>query len=287
MRIAVLGAGGMLGRDLVPALAIHHEVFGLSRVEADVTDLAALHEQFSTLKPDLVVNCAAATNVDRCEMEPDWAYRVNAWGAWSVAAAAEAVRARLIHLSTDFVFAGDLDRPYTEWDTPAPVNHYGASKLAGEAAVFRACRRASVVRTQQLFGAGGRSFPRAILEAARRDPEKGLRVVVDQYAVPTYTPHLARKLAWLAEWHVDGLYHLNNAGECTRYEWAVETLRLAGLSQVPVAPIRAAEWPAPAARPPRSTLRRYALELMGVDDMPAWQVGVAEFVAELRADSLL
>ena len=281
VRIVVLGAGGLLGRELVLAL-VDHEVTGLTHADADATDLPALRERFRTLEPDLVVNCAAATNVDRCETEPDWAYRVNAWGAWSAAAAADSVGARLIHISTDFVFAGDRDRPYTEWDTPAPVNTYGASKLAGETAVFRACPHASVVRTQQLFGTGGRSFPRVILDAARRNPEEGVRVVSDQYAVPTYTPHLARKLAWLAKWPADGLYHFNNAGECTRYEWAVEALRLAGLGHVPVTPIRAADWPTPAARPARSTLRRYALELMGADDMPPWQEGMAEFIAELK-----
>lgn len=287
MRIVVLGAGGLLGQDLMTALAGHHEVFGLTHAVGDVTDLAALQEQFRALEPELVVNCAAATNVDRCETEPDWAYRVNAWGAWCAASAAEQVKARFFHISTDFVFSGDAKQPYTEWDQPAPVNVYGASKLAGEAAVFRACSHACVIRTQQLYGRGGRSFPQVILEAARLDPKTGLRVVQDQYAVPTYTPHLARKLAWLVEWPANGLYHFNNAGECTRHEWAVETLRLAGLGDVPVTPIRAADWPAPAARPNRSTLRRYALELMGADNMPPWQEGLAEYVSELKASRLL
>jgi dTDP-4-dehydrorhamnose reductase len=283
MRIVVLGAGGLLGRDLCPTLAARHEVTGLTHADADITDLAALTERFRTLKPELVINCAAATNVDRCEKEPEWAYRVNDWGAWSVASATEAVGARLIHLSTDFVFPGNAGRAYSECDTPAPINQYGASKLAGEQAAMRACHHTSIVRTQQLFGLGGRSFPRALLDAARRDPGKGLRVVVDQYAVPTYTRHLARKLAWLAEWPADGLYHLNNAGECTRHEWATELLRQARLGHVPISPILASEWPAPAPRPARSTLRRHALELMGADDMPPWQEGTGEFLAELRA----
>ncbi|MFN3652648.1 MAG: dTDP-4-dehydrorhamnose reductase [Armatimonadota bacterium] len=282
MKIAVLGASGMLGRDLCQVLAERHYVVPLSRAEADVTDLRHLVGVLEPRRPELIINCAAATHVDRCESEPDWAYRINAWGAWSAASAAQELGARLIHLSTDFVFPGDTERPYTEWDPVRPLSVYGASKRAGEEAVFRACSRATIVRTQWLFGRHGKSFPRAILEAARRSPEQGLRVVSDQWGAPTYTRHLARKLAWLAEWRVDGLYHVNNAGECSREEWARETLRLAGLSEVLVSRIRTADWPAPAPRPARSTLRRYALELMGQDDLPPWQEGVAAFVRELR-----
>lgn len=279
----MLGAGGMLGKDLCPVLAEEFETVALARAEADVTDTRALRARFRDLAPQVVINCAAATNVDRCETEPDWAYRLNGWGAWSAAAAAESVGARLIQLSTDFVFSGDSDVPYSEWDAVSPISVYGASKLAGETAVWRACRRVSVVRTQWLYGRQGASFPRAILNAARRRPEGGLRVVADQFGAPTYTRHLARKLAWLVKWPVDGLYHIGNAGECSRHEWAVRLLALAGVEDVAAAPIKAAEWAAPAQRPlRRSTLRRYALELMGQDDLPSWQDGLQEYVNELR-----
>ena len=282
MKIVVLGAEGMLGRDLVPVLRKRHEVRALSHQEAEITDFAALRQQLAEIRPEAVINCAAATNVDRCEQDPDWAYRVNAWGAWSAASAADAAGARLIHLSTDFVFPGDTDMPYTEWDSVRPINVYGASKLAGEQAVFRACRRATVVRTQWLYGRWGKSFPRAILEAAQRRGAEGLQVVADQFGAPTYTRHLTEKLLWLVEWPADGLFHISSRGECSRHDWAMETLRLAGLESVPVQPIRSEEWPAPAPRPSRSTLRRYALELMGRDDMPPWQEGAREFVEELR-----
>jgi dTDP-4-dehydrorhamnose reductase len=282
VRIVVLGAGGMLGQDLVPLLQGRHEVVAWSRAEADITDACDLRERICRFGAEVVVNCAAATHVDRCETEPDWAYRVNAWGAWSAAAATEAAGGRLIHISTDFVFSGETGQPYIEWDKTEPVNVYGASKLAGEEAVFRACRRTSVVRTQWLYGRGGKSFPRAIIDAARRRPAEGLRVVADQVGAPTSTRTLARKLAWLVEWPVDGLYHVNNAGECSRFDWAKEALRLAGLEQVPVTPIRSEDWPLPARRPACSTLRRYALELMGQDDLPSWEAGLAEFVEELR-----
>lgn len=271
----------MLGQDLCPILEERHEVIPVPREVVDVTDAAALTGYLREGRPDLVINCAAATDVDRCEQEPDWAYRVNAWGAWSAATAAEAAGARLIHISTDFVFPGRSGRMHHEWDPTQPINLYGASKLAGEDAVWRACRRASVVRTQWLYGRGGRSFPRAILNAAARAGETGLRVVTDQVGAPTYTRHLARKLAWLAEWPADGLYHINNAGECSRFQWAQETLAMAGL-EVAVTGISSEEWPTPAERPAYSTLRRYALELMGQDDLPHWREGLAEYLQELR-----
>jgi dTDP-4-dehydrorhamnose reductase len=272
----------MLGQDLCPLLAAAHETLALTRAEANVTDGPALHERIAELAPQVVINCAAATNVDRCETEPDWAYRANAWGAWNAASAAEAAGARLIHVSTDFVFSGETDLPYTEWDATGPLSVYGASKLAGETAALRAARQVSIVRTQWLYGRSGASFPRAILNAAKRKPEAGLRVVADQLGAPTYTRHLAAKLAWLVEWPANGIYHVNNAGECSRYDWTLELLRLAGIEDVPVHPIRADEWPAPAPRPRRSTLRRYSLELMGQDDLPSWQDGLKEFVQELR-----
>jgi len=274
MRVAVVGAGGMLGRDLCPILAERHEVTPLTRAEADATDLAALRAAFAALRPEAVVNCAAATDVDRCEQDPDYAYRGNTWAAWAVAAAAEEAGARLIHVSTDFVFDGEAGRPYSEWDAPNPISVYGASKLAGEQAAFRACRRATVARTQWLYGPHGKSFPRAILNAAAREGTTELRVVADQFGAPTFTGHLARKLAWLVEWPAHGLYHVNNAGECSRAEWAREVLRLAG-SPVRVVEIGSAEWPAPACRPRRSTLRRHALELQGADDLPDWRSGLA------------
>jgi dTDP-4-dehydrorhamnose reductase len=272
----------MLGRDLCAVLQGTHETCAWSRADADVTDAPALRSRILELRPDVVVNCAAATHVDRCETEPDWAYRGNAWGAWSAASACAAAGARLIHLSTDFVFSGETERPYHEWDATGPLSVYGASKLAGETAVLRSGARASIVRTQWLYGRHGASFPKAILNAARRRPEGGLKVVADQFGAPTFTGHLARKVAWLIDWPVDGIYHVNNAGECSRCDWARELLWRAGLEDVPVTPIAAAEWPAPAPRPARSTLRRYALELMGQDDLPTWEEGLAQYLAELR-----
>ena len=284
MRIIVLGAGGMLGRDLVLELASDYEVLAWSRAEADVTDALALSRRIQEARPDLLINCAAATDVDRCEREPEWAYRINAEGARNAAEAARAVGAGLVHVSTDFVFSGEADREYGETDPPdGPVNAYGASKLAGEREVLAAYPDAKVVRTEWLYGRWGRSFPRAILNAALRDPERELRVVADQWGAPTYTRHVARALPHFFAAPGGRAYHLTNAGSCSRYEWAVEALRLAGLGQVRVTPIRAEEWTAPARRPRRTILRRDYLRETGQDDVPDWRAALAEFVAELRA----
>jgi dTDP-4-dehydrorhamnose reductase len=273
----------MLGRDLDLMSRSKYSVSVLGRDELDITSRDALAARLSRSPVDWVINCAAATDVDRCEREPEWAYAVNAQGAGNVAAACEAVGARLIHLSTDFVFSGELRRPYVETDAVDPINVYGASKLAGEREVMTHCPGATIVRTQWLYGRHGRSFPRAILNRAKSHPVEGLRVVSDQTGAPTWTVHLARKLAWLVETPIPGIVHLNNAGECTRHEWAIELLRAARFDDVHVAECLSSEFKTDARRPTHSTLRRLALEKAGADDMPDWREGVAGFVAELRA----
>ncbi len=273
----------MLGRDLAPLLSSSREVMLWGRDALDITDGRATTQELTWAAPQVVINCAAATDVDRCEREPEWAYRINAEGAGNVAAACEAIGARLIHVSTDFVFSGELGRPYDETDAVDPINVYGASKLAGEREVLARCPGATVVRTQWLYGRHGRSFPRAILERAKTRPQGGLRVVSDQRGAPTWTVHLARKLAWLADNPLPGIVHVNNAGECSRFEWATELLRAAGLADVPVHECLSSEFKTDARRPPHSTLRRLSLENAGADDLPSWQEGVAGFVAELRS----
>lgn len=279
MKFLVTGARGMLGRDLCELLAARYPAVAFGRAEADVTDLDALLSAFRRERPDVVIHAAAATNVDGCEEDPAWAYRVNAWGAWATATAAEDVGARFVLVSTDFVFDGKSGRAYSEFDQPNPINVYGASKLAGEQASRQACRRVAVARTQWLYGRHGPSFPRTILRAAAGGGP--LRVVTDQVGTPTYTRHLAAKLLWLCEQPCNGTYHLSNAGAVSRYDWAREILRLVGWEDVELLPWSSAEWPTPARRPASSVLRRHALELRGADDMPSWQEGLAAFIEEL------
>jgi dTDP-4-dehydrorhamnose reductase len=279
MKILVTGATGMLGHDLCECLRDRHEVVALSRADADVTDLEALMRACRRAAPEVVIQTAAATNVDGCEGDAESAYRVNTWGAWAAAVAADAAAARFVLISTDFVFDGQLGRPYTEFDEPRPVNVYGASKLAAERACRHACRRCVIARTQWLYGRHGASFPRTILQGAAAG--QPLRVVTDQVGAPTYTRHLAAALERLCEQPCDGIFHLASAGSASRWEWASETLRLAGWGGIPVGKATSEEWPAPATRPAYSVLRPFALELMGAETMPRWQDGLAAFIAEL------
>jgi dTDP-4-dehydrorhamnose reductase len=281
MKILITGGRGMLGRDLCAAFGAEHACIPVGRAEAHIADFDAVAALVRSVSPDLVIHAAAHTDVDGCERDPDLAFRVNAAGSWNVAAAARSVEARLVVISTDFVFDGTSDRPYTELDPPHPINHYGASKLAGEELAARACPETYIVRTQWLFGVHGRNFPYAILGAAVAG--RPLRVARDEIGAPTFTLDLARKVAEIVARPQYGVYHVCNAGSCSRYELAEEVLRLAGVTPVSIEPIRASEWPSPTRRPAYSVLRRYALEMTGRDDLRPWQDALAGFLTEARA----
>jgi dTDP-4-dehydrorhamnose reductase len=280
MRIAITGVAGQLGHDLLAELSPRHDCHGLTRAESDVTDYASLTRCFDSLRPDLMIHAAAYTDVDGCERDPDRAYQVNAIGTWNVAAAAAACGAAVAVVSTDFVFDGEKREPYTEFDTPNPLSHYGASKLAGERAAQLANSRTYVIRTQWLYGVHGKNFPYAILRAATRGQVK---VVADQIGAPTYSPDLAHAIGRIIETPRYGIYHANNAGSCSWYEFAQQLYRLAGLDPTIVHPIPSSEWPTPTRRPAYSVLRRYALELTCLDDARPWQEAARDFIAAARA----
>jgi dTDP-4-dehydrorhamnose reductase len=284
-RILITGGRGMLGRDLCAVFSATHTCMPVGRAEADITDYPAIADLIRRESPSLVIHAAAYTDVDGCERDPDTAYRVNAMGTWNVAAAARSCGARLVAVSTDFVFDGETDRPYTEFDAPRPINHYGASKLAGEKWAARACHETYIVRTQWLYGVHGRNFPYTILRAAAAG--RPLRVARDEIGTPTYTLDLARKIAEIVEQPLYGIYHVGNAGSCSRYELACEVLRQAGVRPVSLEPIPAAEWPSPTRRPAYSVLRHYALELMGRDDLRPWQDALGDFVDAARGAGTL
>jgi dTDP-4-dehydrorhamnose reductase len=301
----------MLGRELAARLAqppAAHEVTAVDIADFDITDFAATAAAIAAAAPDLVCHCAAYTDVDGCERDPERALRVNAQGAWNVAAALRSARddagsqagADMLHVSTDFVFDGEKGAPYTEYDEPRPLGVYGLSKLAGERHVRELVRRHFIVRTAWLFAPHGRNFVRAILRKARElsgcakaaADRPMLRVVADQVGSPTSAADLAdaivRHLVDLpaeasakAGSRLYGTYHITNAGSCSWAELAAETLRLAG-SPVAVEPIASSEWPSPTRRPAYSVLRRLSLEMQGRDDLRPWQEALAEVVAEIR-----
>ncbi len=284
MKIVITGARGQLGQDLLRELTPRHDCHGLGHEEADVTDYRSLAACFAALRPDWVIHAAAYTDVDGCERDPDRAFRVNAGGNWNVAAAARACGAAVAVISTDFVFDGAKREPYTEFDVPRPINHYGASKLAGEQAALNANPCTAIIRTQWLYGLHGRNFPYAILRAAAKGE---VRIVADQTGAPTFSPDLARMIGRIIETPRYGIYHANNAGACTWYEFAVELYRLAGLDPAILHPIPAAEYPSPTRRPAYSVLRRYALEMMDLDDARPWQEAAREFIQMARTAGTL
>ena len=276
MRILITGAAGMLGLDVQRAAEQDgHETVPLTRSQLDVTDPAAVADAVGGADADVVINCAAWTNVDGAESEPEQAAAVNGAGAGNLAAAAAAAGAWLVHISTDYVFDGDKASPYVESDPVAPVSAYGRSKLDGERAVAAAAPgRHTIVRTAWLFGAGGRCFPKTILRAASQRPE--LTVVSDQIGCPTFTGHLASALVTVAAQRTPGVLHVAGGGRCSWHEFAAAIVAAAGMD-CPVRPIPTSEYPLPARRPANSVL----VSERGAPVLPDWRAGLEQFMSEL------
>lgn len=276
MKVLVCGAGGMLADDVVKAArAANHETVPLGLSELDVTDRGAVEDAVADVQPGAVVNCAAYTNVDQAESEPEEALRVNAAGAGNVAAAAARVGARIVYPSTDYVFDGSKTGPYTESDEPAPRSSYGRSKLAGEERTATANDRHFVVRTSWLFGTSGGNFVETMLSLASDHGE--VLVVRDQVGCPTYTGHLAEGLVRLVDTHAFGLHHMAGAGSCSWYEFALRIFERAGVD-CRVLSCTTEEFPRPAPRPANSVL-----ETDWGDDairLPDWTAGLDAYLAE-------
>ncbi len=282
MKVAVTGANGQLGTDLCRALS-EFEVIPLTHADIEITDMDSVREALVEHKPDVVINTAAYVRVDDCEDERDKAFRVNALGARNVAVVAQELGAKLLHISTDYVFGGEKEprtTPYTEFDTPVPLSVYGRSKLAGENLVRHLCVRHFIVRASGLFGEAGSSgkggnFVETIIGLAKKHPE--IKVVNDQVFSPTYTRDLARKIAQLVTTDYYGIFHITNRGACSWYEFAVEIVKLVDM-KVPVVPIASEEYPGKARRPRYSVLDNYHLRLLGMDDMRPWQEALRDYL---------
>ncbi len=270
-RWLVLGAGGMLGRDLAASLRQRgDEVSALARGELDVTQGAAVSATLRRCRPDVTVNCAAWTAVDAAEQEEDRALQVNGRGAELVAAACAAVGSRLVHVSTDYVFGGDSRRPYAEDDVPAPRTAYGRTKLAGERAVRRLLPHSGyVVRTAWLYGAHGPNFVRTMIRLAGQQPY--VDVVADQRGQPTWAADVAEKVAALATSAAPaGIYHATSSGETTWFGLAREVFRLLGEDPARVRPATSDAYPRPAHRPAYSVLGHAAWAPAGISPIGDW-----------------
>lgn len=294
MRILITGAAGMLGTDARRLLTeaghdvVPTDIAALATGDIrplDITDFAAVRAVFADTRPGLVLHGAAYTNVDGCERDPDLAYKVNALGTWNVASAAEEVGAALVAISTDFIFDGAKGTPYTEWDAPNPLSHYGASKLAGENLARAACRKCYIVRTSWLYGVHGKNFPYTMLVLAQSKP--ALNVVADQHGTPTYTGDLVQAILAIIQQPLYGVYHVSNGGECTWHGFAQAVLARAGLAHIPIHAITSQQDAemrgTPTKRPPYSVMRHYALELMGRDTLRPWPDALDAFIADAKA----
>ena len=252
----------MLGQDVLRAAG--GRAVGLTRAELDVTNRAAGTEALSGAT---VINCAAYTDVDGAESDPERAHAVNADGARNVAEAA----ARVVYVSTDYVFDGSKTGPYVESDPVNPLSAYGRSKLAGERATLTASPQSLIVRTSWLFGAGGGNFVATMLRLGEERDE--LRVVDDQVGCPTFTGHLADALVALAEGHGHGFLHVAGSGSCSWFEFARAIFERAGMD-VDVRPCTTEEFPRPAPRPANSVLASDR----GAPGLPAWQEGLDAYL---------
>jgi dTDP-4-dehydrorhamnose reductase len=290
MRVLVFGAEGQLGRAVCDA----HPDATLVRADldgpghhVDLRDHAAVRTLVADAQPDFVYNCAAAHNVPRCESEPDEAFAVNATAVARLAQACRESGARLVHVSTDYVFGADRDTPYAESDLPAPLSVYGASKLAGEHLAAAYCPDHIICRTAALYGPatcrakeGGRNFVSLMLHLAATRPE--LRVVCDEITTPTRTVDLARQMRILAERGAPGLYHTTCQGACSWHAFAQAIFEETGTDTRLVA-VPASEFPSAVRRPAYSVLHNRFAQQQGLDAMPAWREALRAHLAETPA----
>lgn len=274
MRIFLTGADGQLGRALQHRLGGHDLLLGIWP-QFDLLSPDA-ERQILTAAPQVVIHAAAYTQVDRAEQEPDLAMAVNADGTERVARAAAKAGARLIYLSTDYVFDGKKGRPYEEMDEPNPLGAYGRSKLEGERRALAGCPNTLIVRTSWLYGSHGTNFVKTILRLAAERPE--LRVVNDQRGCPTYAEDLAEALVRVLALDLRGIVHATGTGDCTWYEFACRIVALQGRPVI-VQPISTAEADRPAPRPAYSVLANRVLAQSGIA-LPHWRDALARFMKE-------
>jgi dTDP-4-dehydrorhamnose reductase len=280
----VTGAGGMLGRELVGLLtAADMRVTGLTRMELDITERTAVEKAITTLRPSVVVNCAGWTQVDDAETAETAARRVNGDAVAQLATACRTVDAKLIQLSTDYVFAGDATTPYPEDAAPAPKNAYGRSKLVGERNVLDLLPNIGyVVRTAWMYGAYGRNFIQTMIQLERS--KKTVDVVDDQRGQPTWTRDVAAQIiALVCADAPAGIYHATNAGEATWHELAREVFTLLGADPARVRPTTTDRFPRPAPRPPYGVLGHGRWERIGLRPMRHWRDALHQALPGLRA----
>ena len=298
LRILLLGKGGQVGAALQPQLEMLGEVSAHNRATCDLGNPAQLRDTVRVVRPDLIVNAAAYTAVDKAEADTDLCHRINAEAPGILAEEANALNAWLIHYSTDYVFDGTKTSAYVENDAPSPLNAYGRSKLAGDRAVVAATPNHTILRVSWVYGLAGRNFPKSILKLASERDE--LRVVADQFGAPTSADLIAEVTAQIVRRYLGisartaatparGIFNVAPSGRVSWHEFAVELIREARsqnwplkLSEKAVVPITTEQYPTPAKRPRNSLLDTTKLRRLLGTDLPPWQAPLREFIAHLH-----
>jgi len=276
VKVLITGANGQLGRELAKQYKEnkHVELLRAGSLDLDITNMHQVYSFVNENKPDVIINCAALTAVDKCETEIDLAYKINTIGPKNLAAAANQIGAEIVQVSTDYVFDGSVNKSLTEFDNVNPQTIYGKTKLEGEILVKNLNSKHYIVRTAWLYG-DGNNFVKTMINLSKSN--KTLKVVNDQRGTPTSTVDLARVIIKLVEDKNYGVFHCTCKGECSWYEFAKEIFRLKGIS-TEVLPCTTDEFPRPAKRPEYSVLRNSMLELTTGDITRTWQEAIGEYL---------
>ena len=281
IKVLVTGAGGQLGHDVAERLKfLGIQCIAADLADFDLTDREQTEAYIVKAKPDVVVHCAAFTAVDKAEEEKERCYAVNVEGTKAVAAACRRIDAKLVYLSTDYVFSGQGSQPQAEEQAVSPLNYYGYSKAKGEEAVRELVEKHFIVRTSWVFGKHGGNFVKTMLNLANKEE---LNVVCDQIGSPTYTKDLAVFLCELLQTKKYGAYHAAGSGQCSWYEFAREIFKCAGL-KVKVNPVPTSQYPTKAARPLNSRLAKTKLRENGFACLPPWEDALKRYLKELAED---
>jgi dTDP-4-dehydrorhamnose reductase len=274
------GAAGLLGRSMDAQLSRSGwRVVALPRTELDITNESDVKSAVEVFRPDVLINCAATADVDRCEIDRDWAYAINEQGPRFLARACREFGADIVHVSTDYVFDGSKPGFYTQEDEANPLSVYGAAKLAGELAVRREAERFYLMRTSWLFGVGGKNFGSRIIEYARKGAN--LKGVIDQTSIPSYAPDVVARIEEIIRLRAHGLYHVTSSGPTTWFDFARRALELAGLSDVRIEPVKREELNQRAPRPHNTAMSCLVSEKLGLAPLRHWSEALEEFVKEI------
>lgn len=279
MKVLVTGAAGQLGYDVVKKLEeMNIKCIGTTKNELDITNEHQTLEFIKNYKPDVVVHCAAYTAVDKAEEDRQNCYKVNVLGTKHVAKACKQIDAKMVYISTDYIFDGEGKQPYEVTDEPNPINYYGRTKYEGEIEVKEHLDKYFIIRISWVFGVNGKNFVKTMISLGKELEE--LSVIADQIGSPTYTPDLANLVVEMIKTDKFGIYHATNEGYCSWYEFACEIFKQTGI-QVKVKPIKTEEYPTKAMRPKMSLLSKKSLEVNGFTNLKDYKQSLNEYLTKI------